>query len=398
MDNKQYSEVLEHLTTLRKGSLWDLSFSSSLEQQYQHGQNDWYRDSIRVSSLLAVVLLLSGHLIEWGTGVQVSPIAMLVRALAMIGLLLTYLYIRRSKRLTWKYWWVCANTLLITGALLVLAHDLIQPFKMIYYSDVFFVEVVVFAFIRLPFNFTNTLGLLLLLMVATGLYLDNMSLQLSIHVFFFLIAGSLIAMMISIKTEKMSRENFLKTLMISYEKNHLRALNDKLNEQLSLDRITHLFNRIAFEDRLLSSWSIGGSKNHHMLVAIQVENFAHFNENYGEEVGDDLLREVARKIRNVLVDEQDFAARISGGRFILLLSGAMNSQEYYLEKLRSKLLNLTTLQRETEQGGGIYLSWGRVLMDADFDRDPRGIIDRMYGHLQAIEKNTNNTQKVSNFT
>nr|WP_255473925.1 GGDEF domain-containing protein [Ketobacter sp. MCCC 1A13808] len=184
----------------------------------------------------------------------------------------------------------------------------------------------------------------------------------------------------------MSRESFLKSELIEFEKRHLRDLNERLQEQITLDRVTHLYNRMAFDDKLLSMWSLCSQNDQRLvLVAIHIERFGYFNEKRGAESGDDLLREMSRKIRSVLQDSNDAAARISGGRFVVLLTGAEKEVNEQLEALRGQLLNLSTLQRCTVLEGKVYLSWGRVNLEVDIDRDPRGVIDRMFNHLGPIE-------------
>ncbi len=379
--------MLEHLTTLRTGSFWQQVFSPYLEQAYQSNQNQWYRDAIRFSSLLAILLLLASYLVEWGTGISHAVPALGARAVAILSLSITYIYIRRSKRLTWKYWVVTLNTVILTAALLVIAHDTLQPIKMIYYTNVFFVAVVVFTFIRLPMNFTNTLGLVMLIMVAGALYADSMNPQVSAHIMFFLCSGTFIAVIVSSKTEKMSRESFLKSELIEFEKRQLRELNERLQEQISLDRVTRLLNRMAFDDKLLAMWSLCSSNEQNLvLVAIHIEHFGYFNEKRGAESGDDLLREVSRKIRSVLQDNNDAAARISGGRFMILLTGTETEINEQLETLRGQLMSLTSLERCTTLDGKVYLTWGRVNLEADIDRDPRGVVDRMFNHLGPIEE------------
>lgn len=385
-NNKRYAEVTEHMAALRTKSFWEMLFSPELEQRYQQVQNDWYRESIRISSLMAILLLSTSYIVEWGTDIYLVWYTLVIRAIAIVALLATYWYARRSQHLTWKFWFVAFNTLLIASTLLLMAQETTQPIKLMYYCNVFFVEVVVFTFIRLPLNFTNTLGLVLLLMVASALYLDSMTLQVSAHVMFFMLSGTLISVMVSIKTEKMSRESFLKSEMIQYEKSQLRDLNDRINEEVSLDRVTRLMNRVAFEDKLLSTWSLATQNDRLlMMVAIHVEYFSYFNEQRGAECGDDLLREISRKIRSVLMDANDLGCRISGGRFVLLLSGTENVMNSQLESLREKLLHLSALERAPAMKDKVYLSWGRVNLDPEVDRDPRGTIDRMFRHLSAME-------------
>ncbi len=347
---------------------------------------DWYRETIRISSLLAVLLLSTSYVVEWSTGLHLSVFTLVVRGVAIAAFLGTYLYARKSKRMTWKYWVVTVNTLLVSASLLLMAQEISQPIKMMYYCNVFFVEVVVFTFVRLPLNFTNTLGLVLLLMVGGTVYLDTMSLDVSAHVLFFMVSGTLIAVMVSIKTEKMSRGSFLKSELIQHEKNQLRELNDHINEEASLDRVTRLMNRVSFEDKLLSSWSFSTQNRQWLvLVAVHVEHFAYFNEQRGAECGDDLLREMARKIRTVLLDKEDCACRTSGGRFVIMFTGTEPMVNSQLESLREKLSHINVLDRYPAMGEVVRLSWGRVTLEPDTDRDPRGLIDRMFMHLVPLE-------------
>lgn len=372
---------------LRKGTPWDLYFSPFLEQNYQHSQIDWYRDSIRISSLLGVLLLFASYLVEWFIQVQADTPGTVARGIAITNLLATYIYICKSKMLNWKYWFVTANALLVTATLLLLARGMEPPIKQFYYSNIFFVEIVVFAFVRLPMNFTSTLGLILLIMIGGALYQDNLDMQVAAYVLFFLTNGTIVAIMVALKTEKMSRESFLQSQLIYHEKNQLRELNDRLNEQMSLDRITHLLNRMAFEDKLLYNWSLAcGNKESLIMIAVYIEHFTYFNENNGEEAGDDLLREVARKIRTSLPDSNDIAARISGGRFIILFANHIGKNHFFLEKLRCKLLKLTVPERYQACQRQACLSWGMVQVEPDSEHDPRGMIDRMFNHLAPIEQ------------
>jgi len=387
-NNKRYTDATEQLTSLKSGSFLEMGFPRELEQRYQEVQKDWYCDAIRISSLLAVLLLATSYVVEWSTGIHLGVGTLIVRGLAIALLLGTYLYARKSRRLTWKYWVVAVNTVMVSGTLLLIAQEISQPIKMMYYCNVFFVEVVVFTFVRLPLNFTNTLGLLLLLMVGGAVYLDTMSLEESAHILFFMLSGTLISVLVSIKTEKLSRESFLKSELIEYEKSQLRALNDRINVEASLDRVTRLCNRMAFEDRLLSYWSLSTQNAQwFIMVAIHVERFAYFNEQRGTECGDDLLREVARKIRVLLLDKHDAACRISGGRFVIMLTGTEQMVNKQLESMRENLSQLTVLDRFPTTRENVYLSWGRVTIEPDSDRDPRGLLDRMFRHLVPLDNN-----------
>ena len=171
------------------------------------------------------------------------------------------------------------------------------------------------------------------------------------------------------------------------ERDQLRELNTQMGEQFSQDRITRLQNRITFEDALLNaSDQCAQSGRRIMLLAIQVEQFARYNDQVGEDGGDDLLRDIARQIRGLFKEVDGCAARIGGGRFIALChvqdDGLVRNA---LESLRQRLLTVPVLQQEEFSNRGLGLTWGGVHLQMDSERDPRTLIDRIFRHLVPVE-------------
>ncbi len=92
------------------------------------------------------------------------------------------------------------------------------------------------------------------------------------------------------------------------------------------DPLTHLPNRTLFADRLLQA--IARSKRNHTLLAIcflDLDGFKPVNDLFGHNVGDQVLIEVANRIKDSL-REEDSVSRHGGDEFALLLS-ELNSLE-----------------------------------------------------------------------
>lgn len=388
MDNKKkHSDVVEQLTALKQAPFWELFFDSALEQRYQYSQQHWYQDAIRASSLLAALLIMASHLVDWAYAIALPVPVLLWRVLVVTCLLGTYLYARRTTTGRWLHWLASLNGLMVVASFLLIARNSAEPIKQIYYTNIFFVEIVLFAFIRPPINFASTTALLMVLMVAPALYLDQMGLRASTYLLFLLLAGTLLCMMIALRMEKFSRKSFLQNELIQLERDQLRDLNAQMGEQFSQDRVTRLQNRVTFEDALLqASESSGASGRRIMLLAVQVEQFARFNDMVGADRGDDLLRNVARQLRTLFNEVDGCAARLGGGRFIALChvqdDGVLRSA---LESLRQKLLELPVLAQEEFQNRGVGLTWGGVHVQMDSERDPRTLIDRIFKHLIPVE-------------
>jgi len=103
------------------------------------------------------------------------------------------------------------------------------------------------------------------------------------------------------------------------------------------DALTGLPNRILLNDRL--EMALAQAQRSQSLLAILFMDFDHFktiNDNLGHDVGDQVLKGVAARLKKCLRN-QDTVARLGGDEFILLLSEINSSQD--AENLANKILH-----------------------------------------------------------
>ncbi len=94
----------------------------------------------------------------------------------------------------------------------------------------------------------------------------------------------------------------------------------RLAHSANHDVLTGLPNRSAFSRVLAeANRQVAGGNRHHALCFIDLDRFKPVNDTAGHAAGDELLREVASVIRSCC-RAQDFAARIGGDEFVVLLS------------------------------------------------------------------------------
>ena len=102
------------------------------------------------------------------------------------------------------------------------------------------------------------------------------------------------------------------------------------------DHLTGLLNRTALERRLngvvVAAQETGSS---FALLFVDLDRFKTVNDTFGHEVGDELLKEVA-KILSSNVREDDLVARLGGDEFIIALLGLTNP--YISEHIARKLV------------------------------------------------------------
>lgn len=84
------------------------------------------------------------------------------------------------------------------------------------------------------------------------------------------------------------------------------------------DLLTGLYNKITFENEVKASLSNRGQDNIAVLWILDFDNFKHVNDNYGHQIGDDVLKAFG-KILNRSFRADDVIGRIGGDEFMVLM-------------------------------------------------------------------------------
>jgi diguanylate cyclase (GGDEF)-like protein len=92
-------------------------------------------------------------------------------------------------------------------------------------------------------------------------------------------------------------------------------------EYLSItDQLTKIPNRRAFDNRLNEEWGRAVREEQPITVMmVDIDFFKHYNDKYGHQQGDTILRSVARIMKEMNKRSSDFAARWGGEEFVMLL-------------------------------------------------------------------------------
>jgi diguanylate cyclase (GGDEF)-like protein/PAS domain S-box-containing protein len=96
---------------------------------------------------------------------------------------------------------------------------------------------------------------------------------------------------------------------------------DRIHELAYFDQLTGLPNRILLQDRLNQLLTASArSGEHGALLFIDLDNFKTVNDTLGHHVGDQLLKQVGRRLLEC-ARESDTVARFGGDEFVVLLGG-----------------------------------------------------------------------------
>ncbi len=120
-----------------------------------------------------------------------------------------------------------------------------------------------------------------------------------------------------------------------------KHLQDLLVEYAQVDPLTGLANRRALMERMQQEWArIRRHDGSLAFVMIDIDHFKRVNDNYGHQVGDRVLCEVARAIAREC-RESDVPARYGGEEFgILVPDGNLESGAMLAERCRQSIVNI----------------------------------------------------------
>ncbi|MHA6690529.1 GGDEF domain-containing protein [Devosia sp. A449] len=138
-----------------------------------------------------------------------------------------------------------------------------------------------------------------------------------------------------------------------------RDLDDVRRESM-LDPLTKIANRKSFDDGLEAAIGEAGLNNTPLcLMIIDIDHFKSFNDTYGHQTGDQVLRLVAMTLKSN-IKGQDLAARYGGEEFVAILpSTDIEGAVIVAENIRRAIQAKQLLKRSTnEKLGRITASFG----------------------------------------
>ncbi len=105
----------------------------------------------------------------------------------------------------------------------------------------------------------------------------------------------------------------------------LKVANTELQQIAFRDALTGLPNRLLFDDRVSSAVERCRRDGSSLaMLFVDLDGFKPVNDSFGHRVGDDVLREMGRRLSTQL-RAADTVARVGGDEFVLLLEGSSDS-------------------------------------------------------------------------
>ncbi len=118
-------------------------------------------------------------------------------------------------------------------------------------------------------------------------------------------------------------------LRLDEENMKLNQVLDEMSESAFSDELTGTANRKEYKETIKTYIK---EKEPFCLLFIDLNKFKSINDNYGHHIGDEVLKEVVRRL-DANLDEDDFLARLGGDEFVIMTK----RKRIYMEKFVASL-------------------------------------------------------------
>lgn len=178
-----------------------------------------------------------------------------------------------------------------------------------------------------------------------------------------------LAQKLMVETRKMQDANRTLEDSLDASKEDIASLRRDLEEvqrESMMDALTKLYNRKCFDQTIERNILEAREKDRALcLVLVDIDHFKSFNDTFGHQTGDQVLRLVAMTLR-AHTKGQDLAARYGGEEFALLLPDTdVRGAVALSDKVRKAIQSKELLRRSTnEKLGRVTASFGVAMLNA----------------------------------
>ena len=119
-----------------------------------------------------------------------------------------------------------------------------------------------------------------------------------------------------------------------YCKIRLHAKQSEIQQLAYHDELTGIMNRRGYNQALSAEWGrCRRAKTELSMLLIDIDDFKHFNDNYGHKKGDELIQYTANTLKKICTRSSDLSARFGGDEFVVLLSDTSQESSAQLAEL-----------------------------------------------------------------
>ncbi|MCH7476919.1 MAG: diguanylate cyclase, partial [SAR324 cluster bacterium] len=161
----------------------------------------------------------------------------------------------------------------------------------------------------------------------------------------------------------------IRSLLLSFRKEEsLHKTMDQAQRQAFTDGLTKLANRKHFDGFLETQLNYSRqTRKPCSIIMLDIDNFKHYNDTHGHQMGDEVLRGVARVLATS-VRASDLAARYGGEEFVIVLPETKKDMAAVIAEKMRRAIQETPLPNAKKQPlGFLSASFGVATFVEDAD-------------------------------
>jgi diguanylate cyclase len=203
---------------------------------------------------------------------------------------------------------------------------------------------------------------------------------------------------LSLATAKVREDNQSLEARLAETNDELGRLRDHLElvrREAMTDGLTGLYNRKAFDEHLASACRHAESSSEPLaLVMVDIDHFKAFNDTWGHQTGDQVIRYVSSVIARVTAAPR-FSARYGGEEFAMIFPAEKKEMVYAaVEAAREEIASRVLKRRSTSEDlGTITISSGIAMFRRG--EGPQSLIDRADEAMYASKREGRNRTTVA---
>ena len=185
--------------------------------------------------------------------------------------------------------------------------------------------------------------------------------------------------------------------IIGYSAIRYDITDKKLIEIISItDGLTNIYNRRHFDETFPKI--INSGKRHNELICfllMDIDHFKQYNDNYGHQEGDEVLKKFANCLKNTLHRASDLAFRLGGEEFAVVYQAETKEKAiYFANLLKTNIEDLKIEHKYNSASSYVTASMGLICKNAnEYDSSFYKKADEL---LYEAKKNGRNQIKVNN--
>jgi diguanylate cyclase (GGDEF)-like protein len=186
-----------------------------------------------------------------------------------------------------------------------------------------------------------------------------------------------------------SRENELLETM-----EQLAAANSMLQTLSALDSLTNIANRRFLDHYLDEEWRRAiRSRAHLSVITADIDHFKLYNDTYGHQMGDEVIRKVADTLKGSVHRPADLVARYGGEEFVVMLQETGKEGSILLAERMCRNLFSLHIAHDKSSFGFVSLSLGVASVVPTVGSSPGSLIGKADKALyKAKEKGRNRVE------